>query len=118
MADKIKFVLALLLVAAGVAGFYLLKADTALILRVLAVLAGLFAGAAVAWFTEPGRRFFAFSKDAITETKKVVWPTRKETLQTTAIVFCFVVIMAAFLWVTDKTLEWVLYDLILGWRKS
>jgi len=117
MADKIKFALALLLVAAGVAGFYLLS-EQATVLRVLAVLAGVAAGVAVAWFTEAGRQFAAFAADTIVEVKKVVWPTRKETLQTTGIVFAFVVVMAVFLWVTDKSLEWVLYDLVLGWRNS
>jgi preprotein translocase subunit SecE len=117
MADRIKFALALILVGAGVAGFYFL-AEQPLILRVLSVLAGLAAGSAVAWYTEPGQRFFGFSKEAWTETKKVAWPNRKETVQTTGAVFAFVVLMAIFLWLTDKSLEWVLYDLVLGWRKS
>jgi len=116
MADKIKFALALLLVAAGVAGFYLLS-EQALVLRVLAVIAGVAAGAAVAWMTAPGREFAVFAGEAWTETKKVVWPTRKETLQTTGIVFAFVVVMAVFLWVSDKTLEWALYDVVLGWKR-
>lgn len=115
MADKLKFALALILIAAGVAGFYLLS-EQVLVLRVLAVLAGVIAGAAVAWFTEPGRRFAVFLKETITETKKVVWPTRKETMQMTGIVFAFVLAMAVFLWLTDKSLEWVLYDLVLGWK--
>jgi preprotein translocase subunit SecE len=72
----------------------------------------------VAWFTAPGQEFFAFARESWTETKKVVWPTRKEATQTTAAVFGFVVIMAVFLWVADKSLEWMLYDLILGWKKS
>lgn len=117
MADKLKFALALLLVAAGVVGFYLL-AEQPMILRVLSVLAGLAAGIAVAWFTEPGRRFIDFSREAVVETKKVVWPSRKETMQTTGIVFAFVLAMAIVLWMTDKGLEWVLYDLVLGWKKS
>ncbi|MBK8759572.1 MAG: preprotein translocase subunit SecE [Sulfuritalea sp.] len=116
MADKLKFTLALLLLAAGVAGFYLLG-DKPMILRVLSVLAGLGAGAAVAWYTAPGQRFFDFSQEAVVETKKVVWPSRKETMQTTGIVFAFVLVMAIVLWLTDKTLEFVLYDLILGWKK-
>jgi preprotein translocase subunit SecE len=66
----------------------------------------------------PGQRFAVFAGETVAETKKVVWPSRKETFQTTGIVFAFVVIMAVFLWVTDKTLEWALYDLILGWKKS
>ena len=116
MADKIKFALALVLLAAGVVGFYLLS-EQAMILRVLSVLAGVAASVAVAWFTEPGQRFFVFAREAVAETKKVVWPSRKETMQTTAMVFVFVLIMAIFLWLTDKTLEWVMYDLILGWKK-
>ena len=117
MADKIKFVLALLLLIAGVVGFYLLS-EQAMIVRVLAVFAGVGVSAAVAWQTAPGRQFFDFAKAAVVETKKVVWPTNKETLRATGLVFGFVIIMAAFLWVTDKSLEWVLYDLILGWRAS
>jgi preprotein translocase subunit SecE len=117
MADKLKFMLALLLLAVGVAGFYLLG-EQPMIVRVLSVLAGLGAGIAVAWFTEPGRRFIDFSREAVVETKKVVWPSRKETMQTTGIVFAFVLVMAIVLWMTDKGLEWVLYDLILGWKKS
>ncbi|BAL26296.1 preprotein translocase subunit SecE [Azoarcus sp. KH32C] len=115
MADKLKFALALALVAAGVVGFYLLS-EQVLVLRVLSVLVGVAAGAAVAWQSEPGRRFAEFARESVTEAKKVVWPSRKETVQTTGIVFAFAVVMAVFLWLTDKSLEWVLYDLILGWK--
>jgi preprotein translocase subunit SecE len=115
MADKIKFTLALLLLAAGVVGFYLLDGQAA-ILRVLSVFAGLGLCAALAWKTGPGQRFFEFAREAAGEAKKVVWPTRKETLRMTGLVFAFVVVMAVFLYVTDKCLEWVLYDLVLGWR--
>ena len=117
MSDKIKFALALVLLAAGVAGFYLLS-EQAMILRVLAVLAGVALAAAVAWKTEPGQRFFVFGNEAIVEAKKVVWPTRKETMQTTGAVFAFVVVMAVFLYLTDKSLEVILYDWVLGWKKS
>jgi len=116
MADKIKLVLAALLFAGGVAGFYYLG-DSASIVRLAAIAAGAAAGIAVAWFTAQGQQFLAFVRDAITEVKKVVWPTRKESLQTAGIVFAFVLVMAVFLWVSDKTLEYVLYDLILGWKK-
>ena len=116
MADKIKFALALVLLAAGVAGFYLLS-EQAMILRVLAVFVGLALAVAVAWKTEPGQLFFVFANDALVEARKVVWPTRKETMQTTGAVFAFVVIMAVFLYLTDKGLEWALYDLVLGWKK-
>jgi preprotein translocase subunit SecE len=117
MTDKIKLVIAAALVAAGIWGYYWL-ADSALLLRILAVVAGMLAGAAVAWTSEPGRQFAIFAGEAIEEVKKVVWPTRKETMQTTAAVFAFVVAMAIFLWLSDKTLEWVLYELVLGWKKT
>lgn len=116
MADKVKFSLALFILAAGVAGFYLLS-EQAMILRVLAVLVGFALSIVVAWKTEPGQRFFVFANEAVLESRKVVWPSRKETVQTTAIVFVFVVVMALFLYLADKSLEWVLYDLVLGWRK-
>jgi preprotein translocase subunit SecE len=115
--DKVKLGVAIALVGVGIWGYYFL-ADSALVLRILAVAAGIAAGAAVAWFSEPGREFAVFAAEAVAETKKVVWPTRKETIQTTGAVFAFVVVMAIFLWITDKSLEWALYDLILGWKKS
>jgi preprotein translocase subunit SecE len=111
--DKAKLGVAILLVVAGLAGFYYFG-EHALVLRVLA---GIGAGIAVGWFTAPGQEFYAFARESWTETKKVVWPTRKEAMQTTAAVFGFVFIMAVFLWVADKSLEWALYDLILGWKK-
>ena len=117
MADKIKFALALLLVAAGIAGFYLSGEKRSAPIA-SASFAGVVAGTAVAWFTEPGQRFFVFGQESWTETKKVAWPSRKETVQTTGIVFAFVVVMAIFLWLTDKSLEWFFYDLVLGWKKS
>ena len=116
MIDKAKLVVAVALVGLGVWGYYWL-ADSALVLRVLAVMAGLVAAAVVAWWSEPGKQFAVFAGESVAEVKKVVWPTRKETIQTTAAVFAFVVVMAVFLWITDKLLEWTLYDLIMGWKK-
>ena len=117
VADKIKLALAALLVVAGIAGYYLLAANS-IVLRFLAVVAGIVAGVAAAWTSALGQEFLAFAREALVEVRKVVWPTRKETMQTTAAVFAFVVVMAVFLWVSDKTLEWVLYDLILGWKRT
>lgn len=115
-ADKAKLAAAGVLVIAGVAAFYLLgKQD--LWLRVLALLAVL-ALAVVTFFTsESGKQLIAFGRDSAREVKKVVWPTRKESIQMTGYVFAFVVVMALFLFLTDKTLEWVIFDLILGWRR-
>jgi len=81
------------------------------------LLVGLLAAVAVFFTSESGRQLIAFGRDAVREVKKVVWPERKEAMQITAYVFAFVVVMALFLWLTDKTLEWVFYDLILGWKK-
>jgi preprotein translocase subunit SecE len=103
MADKIKLAIAALLVIAGIAGYYLLAEQVA-ILRVLSVLAGVAAAAGVAWFTVPGKQFYAFSQESIAEARKVVWPTRKETIQTTGVVFGLVVLMAIFLWIVDASL--------------
>ena len=77
---------------------------------------GLAAAVAVFFSSESGRQLLAFGRDSWREVKKVVWPARKEAIQMTAYVFAFVFVMALFLWVTDKTVEWVFYDLILGWR--
>ena len=115
-ADKARLAIAVALVVAALVGFYLLGKQGQ-IAQWGALLVGL--GAAIVVFTtsETGKEFVAFGRDAWREVKKVVWPTRKEAIQMTAYVFGFVVIMALFLWLTDKTLEWVFYDLILGWRK-
>ena len=80
------------------------------------LLAGILVGGLLAIVSPSGRRFVGFLKEAVYETRRVIWPGRKETLQTTGIVFLFVFIMALFLWLTDKSLEWVLYDLLLGWK--
>ena len=114
-ADRAKVMLAIALVVAGLVGFYMLD-QLPTIARVGSVLGGLVAGALVGMTSSLGQRFFAFAKDSWAETRRVVWPTRKETTQMTLIVFAFVVAMALFLWVVDKLLEWGLYDLALGWK--
>lgn len=113
--DKIKVALAVCAVLAGVVGFYVLAGQQTL-LRAAALVGGLVVAALVLWTAEPGRNFLAFAREAVRETKKVVWPTRKEAMQITGVVFGFVVVMAIFLWGADKLLEVVLYDLILGWK--
>ncbi len=115
-ADKAKLAAVLVLVIASIAGFYFLGAQGP-VAQWGVLLVGLVAAAAVFLVSEQGKQLIAFAKDSWKEVKKVVWPSRKETLQMTLYVFAFVVIMALFLWLTDKTVEWVLYDLILGWRK-
>ena len=115
-ADKAKVAAAIALVIASLAGFYMLGKQGQLA-QWGALIVGLIAAAAIFLTSEPGKELIAFGRDATKEVKKVVWPSRKEAIQMTAYVFGFVAIMAIFLWLTDKTLEWVFYDLILGWKK-
>lgn len=103
MTEKIRLALALLLLAAGVAGFYYLS-EQAAVLRVLSVLAGIGLALAVVWTTAPGQAAIGFTRESVLETRKVVWPSRKETVQTTGIVFALVVVMAIFLWIVDVSL--------------
>ena len=115
-ADKAKLAAAGVLLLAGVAAYYLLgKQD--LWLRVLALLVLVAAAVATFFVSESGKQLIAFGRDSVRETKKVVWPARKEAMQMTGYVFAFVVVMALFLFLTDKTVEWVLYDLILGFKR-
>ena len=104
--DKAKIALAVACVVAGVFAYYWFG-NTPVVLRVLMVVAGIGAGAAVAYTSEQGKQFFAFAQEAWAESGRVSWPTRKETMQTTAVVFAFVVIMALFLFAVDASLAWI-----------
>ena len=115
-ADKAKLAAAAALVVAALAGFYLLAKQGQLVQWSVLVV-GLAAAVAVFLTAEAGKELIAFGRDAWREVRKVVWPERKEAMQITAYVFGFVLIMALFLWLTDKSLEWLFYDLILGWKK-
>jgi preprotein translocase subunit SecE len=114
--DKAKLAIAGLFVVGAVVAYYVLGQQD-LWVRVAALFVLLIIGVATFFTSEPGKQLVAYGKDSVREVKKVVWPTRKEALQMTGYVFAFVVIMALFLWMTDKTLEWLLYDLILGWKR-
>ena len=111
MADKIKLGIAFLLVVAGIAGFYALH-ESAAVVKLLLLLLGLLLAAGVVWTTEPGKRLFVFGKDSVAEAKRVTWPTRKETMQTTGVVIAFAVIMALFLWAVDASLMVVVNKLM------
>lgn len=113
--DKTKIGLAVVLLLAALVGFYVLGKRGQLV-QWGVLLVGLAAAIAVFLSAESGRQLIAFGRDSWREVKKVVWPARKEAMQMTAYVFGFVVVMAIFLWLTDKTLEWVFYDLLLGWK--
>ena len=115
-ADKAKLAVAAVLVIAAVVAFYMLGWQD-LWMRVAALIVLLAAAVATFFTSEQGKQLIAYGSDSAREVKKVVWPTRKEALQMTGYVFAFVFVMALFLFLTDKTLEWVLYDLILGWKR-
>jgi len=114
-ADKAKLALAAIGSTAGVVWFYALAGQSGLI-RAAALVGGLLVAVVFAWTSQMGRDFIGFARESVRETKKVVWPSRKEATQITGVVFGFVVVMAIFLWGTDKLLELVLYGLVLGWR--
>jgi preprotein translocase subunit SecE len=115
-ADKAKLAVAAALLIGSVVAFYLLGQKD-MWLRVVALLVGLGAAVGVFFTSESGKQLIAYGRESVREVKKVVWPTRKEATQMTGYVFAFVVVMALFLWISDKTLEWLLYDVILGWKR-
>ncbi len=110
--DKIKLVLASL-VAVATVGLFMYMEAAPLVMKLLAMLAGFSIAMGVAWTSEPGKRFFAYTQDSVAETRKVVWPTKKETLQTTGLVVLFVLVMAVFLWLVDSLLV-VIVRFLLG----
>jgi preprotein translocase subunit SecE len=115
-ADKAKLAASAALVVVALAAFYMLTKQGPLV-QWAVLIVGLAAAVGVFFASESGRQLIAFGRDAWREVRKVVWPARKEAIQITAYVFGFVLVMALFLWLTDKTLEWVFYDLLLGWKK-
>jgi len=115
-ADKAKLAAAAVLLVGSVVAFYLLG-QQAMWLRVVVLFVGIALAVGAYFSSESGRQLIAYGRESVREVKKVVWPTRKEAMQMTGYVFAFVVVMALFLWFTDKTLEWALYDLILGWKR-
>jgi preprotein translocase subunit SecE len=113
--DKLMLIAGVLLVLAGFVAFFWLSGQEWYV-RGAALVAGVAAGVVVGLFSSPGKSFIAFAKDSYKEVRKVVWPTRKEATQTTLVVFGFVLAMAVILWISDKSIEWVIFSAILGWK--
>ena len=107
LVERIKMAVAALIAVGGLAAFYAMVDKQPLVVRLGALLGAFAVAVAVMWFTQAGREFAAFARESWEEAKRVVWPTRKEALQTTGVVFLFVVIMALFLWMVDAGLLWV-----------
>jgi preprotein translocase subunit SecE len=113
--DKLMLAAAVVLAVAGVAGFSILS-NQEWYVRGAVLALGLGAGVVVALLSMTGKTFIGFAKDSYREVRKVVWPSRKEAGQTTLVVFGFVIVMAIYLWGSDKTIEYVIFSLILGWK--
>ena len=107
MAERIKIAIAALIAVGGMVAFYALIDRQPLVVRILVLLGLWGAAVGVMWFTQSGRTFLAFARESWEEAKRVVWPTRKETLQTTGVVFIFVFTMALFMWIVDTGLLWI-----------
>jgi preprotein translocase subunit SecE len=104
-ADKAKLTVAILIVVAGVAGYYVLGTQPGYI-RWAVVVASLVLAAVTVGFSGYGHEFRRFMDQARVELRKVVWPTRDETLRTTAVVFGFVIVAGLFFWLLDLLLAW------------
>ncbi|VFR22909.1 Preprotein translocase subunit SecE (TC 3.A.5.1.1) [plant metagenome] len=113
--DRLKLGLAVLVIIGGIVGFSVLSAEP-MVMRIGVFVGSLVLAALIAWFSEPGRRTLSFAQESYHEVKRVSWPTRKETVQMTGIVFAFVAVMGLFLWLLDKGIEWLLYGVLLGWK--
>jgi len=114
-ADRLKMALAVLVIIAGIVGFSVLS-EQPTVVRVATFVGSLVLAAFIAWTSEPGKRTLSFAGESYNEVKRVIWPTRKETTQMTGIVFAFVAVMGLFMWVLDKSIEWVIFGLLLGWK--
>jgi preprotein translocase subunit SecE len=109
--ETIKLVLAVLIVLSGVIGFYYFS-DQSVLLRTIGLLVCALISGFIALQTDKGRNIWLFFQDAQIEVRKVVWPTREETLQTTLIVIIVVIIVAIILWFLDMFLGWAVRNLL------
>ncbi len=110
--DILKWIVGIAVVVAGVGAFYWFEQQWPTYSRILAVVGGLGVGAAVLLSTAMGKRFLNFAREAQFEMRKVVWPTRQETVQTTLVIMVVVVIVGIILWVIDYLLAWAVRLLI------
>lgn len=114
-ADKIKLTLSVLVLIAGIFA-YSFFSDLNIYARVGMFVGGLAVAILLLWLSDSGKRILGFASGSYNEMKRVVWPTRKETLQMTGIVFAFVAVMATVLWIMDKLIAWIIYGVLLGWN--
>jgi preprotein translocase subunit SecE len=110
--DTVKLITAILVLAGGVAGFYYFAEQYFLPYRVLALLAVTAVAIVIAYNTVAGKTLWTYAQDSRAELRKVVWPTRTETLQTTLVVAIVVVVVGLFLWVLDLGFGWAIRELL------
>jgi len=115
LCDRLILTLGLCFFVLGILGFAFLNHYNAYI-QLLSLACGVVAGIIAILFSAPGREFIAFSKSAYIEVCKVVWPAPKEAGKMTLIVFVFALVMAVYLWMSDKIIEWLIFSLILRWK--
>jgi preprotein translocase subunit SecE len=115
-ADRLKLGLSVLVIIAGIVGYSYFESKLPVVARIAIFVASLVLAGLIAWSSETGRRTIAFAQESYNEVKRVTWPTRKETMQMTGIVFAFVAIMGLFLWILDRSVEWLLFSVLLGWK--
>ena len=108
--DSLKLVIAILLLVAGIAQFYYYESES-LLYRVLALLGFVFVALGFVYMTQMGQGIWQFARDARTEVRKVVWPTRQETVQTTLLVIVMVILVGLMLWLFDMFLRWAVFFL-------
>lgn len=110
--DLLLVSLAVIFALAGVCAFSLMS-DQTLLVRLIALIAGLALAVVVGWISPSGKRFIVYGRESYDELRRVIWPTRKETLNSSGMVLAFVVAVAVFLFIVDKLIEWGLYDVLL-----
>ncbi|ETD66986.1 preprotein translocase subunit SecE [Pelistega indica] len=113
--DKVKVILAIVVLVAGIFA-YSFFTDYSIYARLGMFLVGLVVAIALLAISDTGKRILGFATGSYAELKRVVWPTRKETIQMTGIVFAFVAVMAILLWIIDKLITWIVYGVVLGWN--
>lgn len=109
--DTAKLAIALVLVIGAMVAFYLYPEQSTL-LRTLGLLVAVGIAGAIAYRTDKGRQIWGFFQDSQVEVRKVVWPTRQETVQTTLLVVVMVIIVAIFMWLLDMFLGWAIQLII------
>ena len=109
---KLMLAVAVLLVVAGIAGFYMIPESQG-VLRVVSVVAGVLLGAVVVLISAPGKQFVGYAQASVAEARKVVWPTHQDATKLTGLVFLFVFVLSIFLWAVDSSLSWFFYDILL-----